>query len=131
MLLLFFLLIVPVTASADKQDVAVDVVACVNSSNGYLGEIDGEPWELAQAILNIPYDHERIRLAPDYYFVGGRRLGWHGTWAAFLYLGADEWMAFETRAEDDRLTVFGASFVPAEVIQAFAECGVEWGGVLD
>lgn len=128
MLPLFFLTTVPMTASADKQAVAVNLVACVNSANGYSGEIDGEPWELAQAILEIPNDHERIRLPPDYYFVGGRRLGWHGAWAAFLHLGADGWMAFETHAADDRLAVFAASFVPVEVVEAFADCNVEWRG---
>lgn len=126
--LLFFLLVVPVTAYADKQAIAVDLVACVNVTNGYPKEIDSEPWELAQAILEIPYDHERVRLAPDYHFVGGRRLGWHGTWAAFLHLGSDGWMVFETRAEDDRLDVFAASFVPTVVTEAFETCGVKWGG---
>jgi hypothetical protein len=127
-LLLFLLLVVPATSSAEEQIMAVDLVACVNSANGYSDEIDGIPWELAQAVLEVPYDHERTRLAPDYYFVHGRRLGWHGTWASLLYLGADGWTAFETRAEDDRLDVFAASFVPAKVVEAFAECDVEWGG---
>ena len=126
--LLFVLLVVPATGYADKQNIAIDVVACINSAKGYPDTLDGAPWELAQAILEIPYDHERVRLAPDYYFVGGRTLGWHGTWAAFLHLGNNEWVAFETRAEGDELAVFGASFVPNEIVDAFAICGVDWGG---
>jgi hypothetical protein len=37
-------------------------------------------------------------------------------------------MAFETFAEDEILAEFAASFVPDEVVEAFAECDVEWGG---
>ncbi len=128
LLLLFLLFVVPATAHADKQAIAVDVVACVNTTNGYSKEIYDEPWELAQAILEIPFDYERFRLAPDYYLVGGRMLGSHGTWSAFLYLGLDGWMVFETRAEDDRLDMFGASFVPTVVVEAFEACGAKWGG---
>ncbi|SFR32702.1 hypothetical protein SAMN04488005_0358 [Yoonia tamlensis] len=131
LLLLFFLLVVSATTYADKQIMAAELVTCVNSTNGYLDGIDGKSWEPAQAVLGIPYDYERTRLAPDYYFVYGRKLGWHGTWASLLYLGTDGWMAFEARAEDDRLDVFAASFVPVRVVEAFAVCGVEWGGFWD
>ena len=127
-ILLLCLLAAPVIGLADKQNTAVDVVICVNSANGYSDLIDNSPWELAQAILEIPYDHELVRLANGYYFVGGKKLGYHGTWAAFLNIANDEWIAFETRAENDELGMFGASFVPSEVVAAFDLCGVDWGG---
>ena len=125
---LFILLVVPIIGYADKQNIAFDVVACVNSTNGFPETLDKTPWELEQAVLEVPFDHEHVRLEPNYYFVGGRRLGWHGTWALLLALGDDEWVAFETRSKDDQLRVFAASFVPDKVVAALEVCSVEWGG---
>ncbi len=126
LLLLSLIIVLPLAVYADRQAVAFDVVACVNSQNGYPREIDDAPWEPEQAILEVPYEHERTRLAPDYYLVYGRRLGWHGTWAALLYLGEDGWFAFETRSQEENSARFASNFVPDAVIEAFMKCGAEW-----
>ncbi|WP_372574502.1 hypothetical protein [Ruegeria jejuensis] len=113
---------------ADKADAAVDIVSCINSLNGHAEPLHEAQWELSQAVLELPYEHELVRLADGYFFVTGRRLGYHGTWAALLDIAAGKWIAYETRDQNDDLLVFGSSFVPPDVVSALAKCGVEWGG---
>lgn len=125
----FLLLVLAGATYAGEHHSAVEIVACVNSENGFSEELQGEPWVLEQAILEVPYEHETKRLDTGYHFVAGRMLGWHGTWIAFLDLNSDEWTAFETRTQDDGWKTFGESFVPKSVIQGFAACGVNWGGL--
>ena len=122
------LLSFPIAGFADTQNTAKDVVACINSTNGYADQFEGDQWELPQAILVIPSEHEQFRLMDGYHLVGGRSLGWHGTWVAFLDLRNEEWVAFETRDEIDESVAFAESYVPVEVVEAFVTCRVEWGG---
>lgn len=113
---------------ADKTDEAIEIASCINTANGHSEPVYGTPWELSQAVLELPLEHELERLADGYFFIGGRRLGYHGTWAAFLDLTVSEWIAYETRDQDDDLLIFASSFVPPEVVSTLGECGVLWGG---
>ncbi|MEH6522742.1 hypothetical protein [Sulfitobacter sp.] len=113
---------------AEKVDVATEIVSCINAANDHVELLRKETWHLSQAVLELPYEHELTRLADGFYFFHGRRLGYHGTWAAFLDISTSEWFAYETRNQDDELLIFAASFVPPEVISALGECNVRWGG---
>lgn len=125
---LVLLFAVPSAVYADEQNMVVEVVSCVNSANGYPNPLGAATWELEQAVLELSSGLEKVSLAPDFHFVGGRKLGWHGTWVAFLKLSDDEKVAFETRPEPDSFRVFGESYVPEKVVAAFEECGIDWGG---
>ncbi|CUH43148.1 hypothetical protein [Ruegeria atlantica] len=113
---------------ADKTDEAIEIVSCINTANGHSEPVYGTPWELSQAVLELPFEHELERLADGYFFIGGRRLGYHGTWAAFLDLSLCDGIAYEVRDQDDALLIFASSFVPPEVVSALGGCGVVWGG---
>lgn len=125
---LLSLLSFPISGFADTQDTAVEIVACINSANGYADNFEGDEWELPQAVLEMPNEQERFQLVDGYHLVVGRMLGWHGTWAAFLDLRDAEYIAFETRDENDNSAAFAESYVPVEVVEAFLSCGTEWGG---
>lgn len=116
---------------ADKTDEALEIVSCVNTVNGHAEPVFETPWELTQAVIELPYEHELERLADGYFFVGGRMLGYHGTWFAFLDITESDWFAYEMRDQNDELWVFAASFVPPEVVSALGDCGVKWGGFWD
>ncbi len=109
-------------------EVAFEVVSCINTVNGHVEPVLGTPWELTQAVLELPYEHELERLADGLFFVVGRRLGYHGTWVALLDISRSDWFAYEVRDEEADLWIFGASLVPTEVISALEECSVRWGG---
>ena len=81
---LFSLVSFPISSFADTQDTAVEIVACINSANGYVENFEGDEWELPQAVLEVLNERERSQLIDGYHLVVGRMLGWHGTWAAFL-----------------------------------------------
>lgn len=113
---------------ANKVDLAVQINSCINTVNGHAKPLRDEPWHLTQAELELPYDHELTRLADGFFILTGRKLGHHGTWAAFLDVSDRVWVAYETKNLDDELRFFGESFVPNEVIEALQECDVRWGG---
>lgn len=113
---------------AEKADVAAEIVSCINTANGHVEPVGKTRWYLTQAILVLPYEHERTRLADGIFFIGGRMLGYHGTWTMFLDVSESDWVAYETRDQDDELKGFAASFVPPEIITALGGCSVRWSG---
>ncbi|UWR03240.1 hypothetical protein K3740_00565 [Ruegeria conchae] len=112
----------------EGAEVAFDVVSCTNTVNGHIEPVAGTPWELTQAVLELPYQHESERLDDGFFFVVGRRLGYHVTWIALLDISQSDRVAYEVRDEQAGLWTFGASLVPPEVISALGECNVRWGG---
>jgi hypothetical protein len=123
-LLLCLLAASPIAAVEDQQ-AAKAVAACTNSANGFPDGVRGMPWHLEQAELERwPAD----ALKPGYAWLEGRRLGWHATWFAVLDFTQETPMAFDGRPKERRHRTFAARFVPQEVIEALAGCGVSWGG---
>lgn len=113
---------------AEKDETAFEIVSCVNTTNGHFEPFRNTPWQLTQAVLGQPFERERDRLEEGFHIIHGRLLGYHATWLALLDLTEKDWRAFETRSENDGLRIFGASFVPDEIISALASCGVVWSG---
>ncbi|WP_166417367.1 hypothetical protein [Cochlodiniinecator piscidefendens] len=75
-LLIAVFFLAPITAMAQQDEIAVDLVECVNLANGHSIQLNEAAWELSQANLDLVYDQY---LEGGYYFVRGRPLGWHGT----------------------------------------------------
>lgn len=103
---------------------ASEIVTCVNAKNE---ELPGDRRDLASAFL------ETLQQDNVYQYVEGftlvRGLPFPGlAWGLILDGSSNDWVAYELKREDGSER-FPLVYVPSEVVEALAACGVAWGGV--
>lgn len=98
------------------------VVACVNSENGFGNKLLIKDWD-------VNFAQSSPILEDGFHFMRGS-LGWHLTWGVLLDLKSTPIIAYETYGADGDMTgAFGRQIVPVKVRAALETCGIVWGGL--